>query len=198
MVRKMLQLAPMPARAAWNHIGVRTGFEVLFVEVHGERHCLRGHTTAREDQSLWTVGYEVEVDVQWRTQTVQAMNSTAKGVRILSLERVDGHRWIVDGVRRPELDGCEDVDFESSAVTNTLPVHRIPFVADETVEVPAVFVRADDLRVERLDQRYTLTDTSEQNLVFHYESPTFNFECELTYDLAGLVTNYPGIATRDQ
>ncbi|WP_344234728.1 putative glycolipid-binding domain-containing protein [Kribbella hippodromi] len=39
------------------------------------------------------------------------------------------------------LHGCEDVDFESSAVTNTLPVHRIPFTVGSAVEVPAPATR---------------------------------------------------------
>ena len=32
--------------------------------------------------------------------------------------------WLVDGEPAAHLDGCLDVDLESSAVTNALPVHR--------------------------------------------------------------------------
>ena len=61
--------------------------------------------------------------------------------------------------------------------------------------MPAAFVRSD-LRVERLEQRYTLIEAGPERLLFQYESSTFEFACELRYDRAGLVVEYPGIATR--
>lgn len=188
-----MDLRPLPPTASWTHAGVRTGFEVLFADAGR----LRGRTSAREDSSTWSVGYEIQLDADWGTRSVRAANSTASGDREVLLERGPSG-WTVDGAVRQDLSGCEDVDFESSAVTNTLPVHRVPFVVGEPVEVPAAFVRADDLRVERLEQRYTLMRTDERLHVFHYESATFDFECELRFDASGLVLEYPGIATRDR
>jgi hypothetical protein len=188
-----MDLLAMPSAASWTHGGVRVGFEVLFVDAD---HRLRGRTSAREGASTWYVGYQIDVDADWRTRSVHAVNSTAPGDREVVLERT-ADRWTVDGVARPDLDGCQDVDFESSAVTNTLPVHRLPFVLGETFEVPAAFVQADDLSVIRIEQRYTLLRSDEQH-VFRYESATFDFECDLTYDASGLVLDYPGIAIRDR
>lgn len=77
--------------------------------------------------------------------------------RAASWTRVDVRiGFEIDGVVRPDLDGCLDVDFESSAVANTLPIHRLPFVVGATYDVPAAFVQADDLGVIRLEQRHTL------------------------------------------
>jgi uncharacterized protein len=160
-------------------------------------HRLVGHTTANEDSALWSVDYDVTVDAEWRTVAVHATTLTAEGTRGVALARDADDRWTVDGEARPDLDGCRDVDFESSAVTNTLPVHRLEFVEGVAVGVSSAFVRADDLRVERLEQTYTLIAASAQRLTFHYESPTFDFVCDLEYDPAGLVVEYPGIATRD-
>ena len=97
---------------------------------------------------------------------------------------------------RPDLDGCVDVDFVSSALTNTLPIYRLDFIVGSGVDVSAAFVRADDLRVERLEQRYTLIDTAPERLLFHYVSSTFESACELKCDLEGRVVEYSGIATR--
>lgn len=187
-----MELQGLPAAASWIHTGARRGFEVLFT-APGR---LRGRTTARENESTWSVGYDITVATDWATTAVHAMNSTAAGDRETVLER-HGHTWTVDGSPRPDLDGCLDVDFESSAVTNTLPVHRLTFVAGSPLDVPAAFVRADDLSVERLEQRYTLLRSSAEQHVFHYESPTFDFECNLAFDTSGLVLEYPDIATRD-
>ena len=192
-----MRLARPPAAASWNHHDARTGFEVAFFRDHDGGHRVTGRTTAREDSSLWSVGYEVTLDDAWKTLAVRVSNVTASGAHEVRLSRAVGDRWTVDGELRSDLDGCVDIDFESSAVTNTFPVHRLDFLVGAGIDVPAAFVRADDLRVERLEQAYTLTAIAAERLSFHYESSTFDFSCELQYDRAGLVLTYPGIATRD-
>ncbi|PSL37326.1 hypothetical protein CLV49_0933 [Labedella gwakjiensis] len=191
-----MRLTPPPDGASWTHVGARAGFEVAFFDDVRDGHRLTGHTTANESLARWSVGYDVTVDHSWTTVSAHASTLTAQGRRELTLTRSPEGRWDADGEPRPDLDGCLDVDFESSAVTNTLPLHRLEFVEGVGIDVPAAFVRADDLRVERLEQRYTLLDNSPDSLLFHYESSTFAFSCELRYDRAGLVVEYPGIAIR--
>lgn len=110
-----------------------------------------------------------------------------------------GH-WTIDGAPAPELDGYVDVDLESSSFTNTFPVHRLAAEPGEVAPAPAVYVRADDLRVEQLHQTYErLTagaDGDGGHHRFHDTSPAFDTSCELVYDASGLVLNYPGIAVR--
>jgi uncharacterized protein len=192
-----MRLSPSPPEASWTHRGARAGFEVVFFRPVGDGHRLVGHTTANEESALWSVGYDVTLDAAWRTAAVHASTLTAAGDREVALTRDGADRWTVDGVPRPDLDGCSDVDFESSAVTNTFPIHRLDFVEGKVFEVSSAFVRAEDLRVERLDQTYTLLAWSAERLTFHYEAPTFEFVCDLVYDAAGLIVDYPGIAARD-
>jgi hypothetical protein len=191
-----MRLPTPPIGASWTHVGARDGFEVAFFAEISTGHRLTGNTTARESTALWSVGYDISVDHSWRTVAVHASNLTAAGVRELTLISDAAGGWTANGESRPDLDGCFDVDLESSAVTNTLPLHRLGFVEGVGIDVPAAFVRADDLRVERLEQRYTLIEAAPEFLLFHYESSTFEFACELRYDSAGLVIDYPGIAVR--
>jgi uncharacterized protein len=102
----------------------------------------------------------------------------------------EGH-WTVDGEPAPHLDGLVDVDLEASACTNTLPVHRLAPATDDVTPAPAVYVRALDLSVVRLDQTYRRLDGHR----FAYTSDG-DFSAVLTYDDAGLVVDYPGIARR--
>lgn len=192
-----MRLKTPPAGASWTHTGARTGFEVAFFEDLDAGHRLSGHTTANESSALWSVGYDVAVDRLWRTVTVRASNLTDAGQEKLTLTRDSDGRWTANGEQRPDLHGCGDVDFESSAVTNTLPLHRLDFIEGVGVDVPAAFVRADDLRVERLEQRYTLMKADREQILFHYESSTFEFACDLRYDRSGLIVEYPGIAIRE-
>lgn len=129
----MNDLEPLPATAAWRHVGPREGTEVLVTEATVGGHRLTGHTTA------------------------------------------------------------VNVDLESSAVTNTLPVHRLSLPLGEPSDVPAAFVRATDLRVERLEQTWERLETAGQ---VAYTSSTFDVRCTLTYDGSGLVVDHPGIAQR--
>ena len=192
-----MRLTTPPVGASWNHTGLRTGFEVAFFDEQIAGHRLTGHTTALEASAPWSVGYDVTVDQSWGTVAVRAFNLCVAGRGELTLTRDSGGRWTANGELRPELDGCLDIDFESSAVTNTLPVHRLDFIEGVGVDVPAAFVRADDLRVERLEQRYTLIEAGPELILFHYESSTFEFACDLRYDSSGLVLDYPGIAVRE-
>ncbi|MDR6866476.1 hypothetical protein J2Y69_001068 [Microbacterium resistens] len=199
-----MRLLPPPAAASWVHHGVRSGFEIAFFRQAGDGNRLVGHTTAEEERALWSVGYDVELDEGWRTRRVRASTVSIDGRHEVLIQRDPQGGWTVDGEPRPDLDGCVDIDFESSAVTNALPVRRLDPVAGEGIDVPAVFVRAEDLRVERLEQRYTLRDAARDPLregagdgpSFLYESATFDFSCELRYDRSGLVLEYPGIAVR--
>jgi hypothetical protein len=190
-------LSDLPPLAAWRHTGVRTGYEVLFTDLKTTGCRLRGATTAVEAGVAWSVRYRLDLDRHWRTRRVQADAATISGERRVSLRAVGGGGWTVDGQSRPDLDGCVDVDFESSSVTNTVPVHRLGFSTGGPVSAPAAFVRAADLRVHRVEQQYTLRTRTPHGSTFDYESATFDFACELRFDAAGLILEYPGIAVRD-
>jgi hypothetical protein len=47
------------------------------------------------------------------------------GFRSTPLESTGAGRWLVDGKIAPHLDGCLDVDLESSAMTSAPPVRRL-------------------------------------------------------------------------
>jgi hypothetical protein len=126
---------------------------------------------------------------------VEASGISSSGTHHVIAEVRDG-RWWVDGTERPDLDGCVDIDFEFSLVTNTLPVHRLDLTSTSPVDVPAAFVRAVDLRVERIEQSYVCRQSVEDQFFFDYTSTTFDFGCRLVFDTSGLVTDYPGIGHR--
>ena len=160
--------------AAWRHHTAREGFEVVVYE--GRR--FEGTTTAVEYGQPFVVSYVIELDDAWRTRRAQV------GTRVLEADGAGA--WRVDGARAPELDGCLDVDLESSALTNAFPVAR------GATDAPAAYVRAFDLSVVRLEQTYAALGERR----YDYTAPAFDFRCELVYGEDGLALEYPGIATR--
>ena len=116
---------------------------------------------------------------------------------ITRLLEADGEgRWTLDDEPAPHLDGCLDVDLESSALTNALPVHRLGLAIGATEHPPTAYVRVHELNVGRLEQQYARTSDEDQRLRYDYTAPAFDFSCRLVYDAAGLVLAYPGIAVR--
>jgi len=185
----------LPPSAAWRHTGAREGFEAVFLRTGRGGYRIDGHTAAVEDDRVWAVRYVIDLDEHWRTRSARAWGQSP-GVQAEVRLTVDGGRWHVNGSVVPHLDGCVDVDLESSVCTNTIPVHRLGLRVGQSSQVPAVYVRALDLGVERLDQEYARVDGGRRRHAYDYRSPMFDFECRLVYDDAGLPVEYPGLATR--
>jgi len=112
------------------------------------------------------------------------------------LETAGDGRWLVDGEAAPSLDGCLDVDLESSAMTSALPVHRMGLEVGSKAGAPAAYVRALNLAVERLEQDYVHATDEASQQHYDYTAPAFSFGCRLVYDTSGLLLGYPGIAVR--
>lgn len=185
-----------PPTAAWRHRGARSGFEVVYFRSSGDGRLLEGCTTALEDGATWVVDYVIGVDDRWTTRSAWITGRSVHGSASISLDADGLGRWWIDGEPAPHLDGCLDVDLESSAMTNTLPVHRAALPIGDAMSAPAVYVRALDLAVSRLDQTYLRLPDAPAGHRYDYAAAAFDFTGVLAYDSSGLVLDYPGIALR--
>jgi hypothetical protein len=185
-----------PSTACWQHREARSGFEVAYFQAAGSGWIIEGTTAAVEDGQTWVVTYRIELDAAWVTRTARIGARTVAGSRETRLESDGYGRWLVNGAPAPDLDGCLDVDLESSAMTNTLPVHRLDLPAGAQAAAPAAYVRALDLTVDRLEQTYLRIADQGAHHQYHYSAPAFGFTSRLVYDENGLVIDYPGIALR--
>jgi uncharacterized protein len=177
-------------------VDARDGFEVVFLQTRDGGYELVGTTTAVEDGQPWAVRYEIVVDDAWRTRSAYVSSRSASGDHEVRLEADGSGHWRIGGVAAPELDGCLDVDLEASSCTNTLPVHRQGLAMGQGADAPAAYVRAMDVDVERLEQRYVRIDDDGSRQRFDYTAPAFDYRGLLVYDGSGLVLDYPGIAIR--
>ncbi len=191
-----MDFAPAPATAAWRHRDARTGFEVVYFQALGGGCHIEGWTTAIEDGKTWAVEYTIALDGMGATRSARIRGRSAAGVSSTLLEADGAGRWLVDGVPAPHLDGCLDVDLESSAMTNALPVRRMRLAHATPAAAPAAYVRAVGLAVERLEHTYLRAPDEGTCQRYDYAAPAFDFACRLVYDESGLVLDYPGIAVR--
>jgi uncharacterized protein len=189
--------AQIPAMAAWRHLDARVGFEVLFLRREHDLFHLDGYSTAVQEGEAWGIRYELTLDQEWVTRAARVVGRSAEGKQEVRLEGDGRGEWRVDGGPAPALSGCQDVDLEASACTNALPVRRLGLEVGGRAEAPAAYVRAPILRVERLEQSYArLEDDGEERARYDYAAPAFDFRTILTYDRAGFVLDYPGLAVR--
>jgi hypothetical protein len=191
-----LDLDPLPPLASWRHRDARDGFEVLSVGPLGRGVVLDGHTTGIEEGQAFAVGYRIEVDERWVTRRAQLRAWWPHGSGGILIEGDGAGGWAIDGIDRPDLAGILDVDLESSACTNALPLRRLALGVGEEADAPAVYVRAFDLAVERLDQRYHRRPDDGDHVIAHYLCERFEADFDLTYDRSGLILDYPTLATR--
>src|SRR5687767_6957826 len=114
-----------PEYAAWQHRDARDGFEVVFLHSDEDGYRLEGDTAAVEDGEAWAVQYDIILNSGWLTRSARVSGRSASGAHELTLEADGAGRWLINGAAAPHLDGCLDVDLESSALTNALPAHRL-------------------------------------------------------------------------
>ena len=187
---------PPPSTASWLHREARSGFEVAYFQAAESGWVIDGTTAAVEDGQTWVVTYSIELDAAWVTRRAHIGARTVAGSRETRLESDGAGRWLINGAPAPDLNGCLDVDLESSAMTNTLPVHRLDLPIGAQAGAPAAYVRALDLTVERLEQTYLRIADQDAYHRYSYSAPAFGFTGCLVYDEDGLVIDYPGIALR--
>ena len=191
-----MSFRPPPATACWQHLEARSGFEVAYFQRLADGWAVDGTTAAVEDGRTWIVTYSIGLDIAWVTRSARITARSKSGYRETLLAADGAGTWLINGEPAPQLDGCLDVDLESSAMTNTLPVHRLALAAGERADAPAAYVRALDLTVARLEQAYRRIAGNGPRQRYDYAAPAFGFTSRLVYDESGLVLDYPGIARR--
>lgn len=191
-----MSFTDLPATAAWSHRDARSGFEVVHLWRDDDGHRMEGCTTAVEDDQAWYVQYAITVDSGWTTRAARITGRSPTGWHTVLIESDGAGRWVIDGTEAPHLDGCIDVDLEASAMTNMLPVHRLALPVGGCAAAPAVYVRAADLCIARLEQNYGRIGDDGTRQRYDYSAPAFDFAGRLIYDASGLLLSYPGIATR--
>ena len=138
------------------------------------------------------IAYHVGCGADWSTWAFRVSVRSGDSRRRLGLVVDTDLRWSLLGQERPDLAGCTDVDLFPTPATNTAPIRRLGLEVGASAEVLAAWVRAPELVVAPLRQRYTRLAQDR----YRYESLGSGFTAEITVDEHGLVIDYPGFWAR--
>ena len=160
----------------------------LFSDTAGQWH-LSGTAVLSHEHQPCCLNYEVVSDQNWKT--VRAKVSGWLGKELVELEvTVDlDLKWRLNGVEKPAVEGCIDVDLNFTPATNLLPIRRLNLAVNEAAEVKAAWLRFPDFELEPLSQVYKRLD----EFTYHYESGGGSFVSQLKVNAVGFVTDYAGL-----
>ena len=140
-----------------------------------------------EGGAPYQVRYSVRCAGDWTAREAVVDGHLGDAPISIALERdAATGTWTFNGDPQAQVKGCIDVDLGFSPITNTLPIRRLELPVHGSAEVRAAWLRFPEMRLERLDQRYTRADAR----CYRYESGGGAFTADLTVDEKGVVVQY--------
>ncbi|HXW45886.1 MAG TPA: putative glycolipid-binding domain-containing protein [Streptosporangiaceae bacterium] len=136
---------------------------------------------------LVTVAYRLTCDAGWHFRRL-TIDVAGAGHSLTLANEEEG--WLANGVPRPDLAGCIDIDINCTPLTNTLPIRRLDWSGGATHDIDVAYLSVPELEVRKVRQRYTRLDPGR----FRYESGSFRRD--LSVDDSGFVLDYPGFWRR--
>jgi uncharacterized protein len=180
--------------ATWEWLD-RPGLEISNLACTSDRIAWEGQAVVALDGDIIKVKYSFLLDAAWQFQHADLECAFGQETARASLTRRQSH-WIVNGLQRPDLTPCEDIDFEGTPATNTLPIRRLQWESGQSRVLQMAFIRLPDLSVIPVAQRYTQMPHAHDAEIgattrYEYVAVDSGFREVIEVDAQGLVLHYP-------
>jgi len=159
------------------------------------------------DPVPYRLDYTLETQHEFVTERLHVTTRGQGWRRVLDLRRESSGGWsaatAADGdAPLPPYDGdvarlaeALDCDLGLSPLTNSMPVLRLRLLyGGGPVDFQMAWVSVPDLSVRPSGQRYTFLRSESNRHVVRFETTDDDFTADLTFDEAGIVVEYPGLA----
>jgi hypothetical protein len=148
---------------------------------------LTGTAVFAHDHQPCRLDYLVVCDSKWQTVSGRVEGWVGSETVTVELSVDSSRRWSLNGIERPEVAGCIDLDLNFSPSTNLLPIRRLALAIGQEVKVKAAWLRFPSFALAPLEQLYRRVGAA----TYHYESAGGKFATDLRVNAAGFVTRYP-------
>jgi hypothetical protein len=159
----------------------------LFKLARGWR--LTGAAILRETGRPCHLQYDVLADRAWHTRRARVWGYVGRKAVDLRIASTGAARWRLNGVPKPRVTGCVDVDLGFTPATNLIALRRLALKVGQGAEAPAAYLAFPQMRLVRLPQRYRRTGRT----AYRYEAPTAGYSGTLRVSSTGAVSRYPGL-----
>lgn len=183
----------MNGSIVWRGIYLRGHEACRLYQVNTDWH-LEGTAVFTSDNRPYRLSYLVICDASWNTHRGFVSGWAGNDNVDIELAVDELRQWRMNGVEKPVVNGCVDLDLNFSPSTNLLPIRRLNLGIGEQGEVKAAWLRFPSFDLERLAQTYTRLD----EFTYRYSSNGGQFVCDLTVNEVGLVTSYPELWEAEQ
>jgi uncharacterized protein len=147
-----------------------------------------------DDRRPCRLSYLIRCDLSWNTLWATVSGWLGSDEVNIELTVDTRHQWRLNGLEKPAVSGCIDLDLNFSPSTNLLPIRRLGLAIGHEMEVKAAWLRFPGFELEPLSQVYSRLDES----TYRYSSNGGKFVRDITVNDVGLVTDYPGIWHAEQ
>jgi len=152
--------------------------------------CLEGTAVfLNDDGRPCRLSYQIKCDSSWKTLTGSVSGWLGNDNVNIEVSVDSLQRWQLNGIEKPAVLGCTDLDLNFSPSTNLLPIRRLGLAIGQQAEVKAAWLRFPSFELEPLSQIYSRLDET----TYRYSSNNGEFVREIKVNEAGLVTDYPGL-----
>lgn len=169
---------------------VHGGLEEALVTEWPDSIKVRAAIVGQAGNTRHGVLYELSLRPDWLFESILLQRTD--GVMSVLGRAADGRWFGMQSEPLPSLDGCADIDFEMTPLTNTLPIRRDPLEIGESRRYRMAYIPADTLEPFPAEQIYTrLADR-----LYRFETADGSFRADIAVDEDGLVVDYPGLFER--
>lgn len=163
------------------------GHEACSLYRHESEWRLEGTAVFLHEGKTCCVSYVITCDQIWRTRSAVVSGLVRDEDVHIELSIDAHHRWLVNGVAKPAVEGCVDLDLNFSPSTNLLPIRRLNLEIGQQAEVKAAWLRFPSFDLVPLSQIYERLS----EFRYRYSSGGGDFVAELTVNRVGFVMVYP-------
>jgi hypothetical protein len=165
----------------------RRGHEAARLYQRNTEWYLEGTAVFASDNRPCRLSYLVVCDSSWKSLRGSVSGWLGNDNVNIEITVEDVHRWRMNGVEQPAVNGCIDLDLNFSPSTSLLPIRRLKLAIGEHAEVSAAWLRFPSFELEPFSQIYTRLD----EFTYRYSSNGGTFTRDLTVNEVGFVTDYP-------
>lgn len=166
--------------------------EYFTLQNNGQGRLASGCISGVRAQQPFCIHYEIAITPTWQVSSFHIRQEGLTPTELRLTSDLHGHWFDKDNNHIDAFDNCIDIDISLTPFTNTLPIKRLQFEANESKLLDMLYIKLPEFELQKVQQRYTRLNSHE----YQYDNVTTDFTADLPFDENGILKDYPGLFNR--